>query len=191
MSEPTQTVDIQSDPELLALARAVLSGEQYRVEEVSDHGIPMLLAENYYFIVGVAAAPTIAQLVLAEGVAEDVLARRLGEADVGPKVWDAYLILLTQEGLSEGGEATRNLFRINYDTQAIRRIAHSGVGPTLAEVRHALTPFVVPIELDDPTIAGDAFKSFTDALIQRGISRELATRAVAAFRQGGRIDDLI
>jgi len=181
------TQGIRADAELLALARAVLVAEGYVVEDVAADGVPLLLAENRYFVLGVVTAATIAQIVVAEGWAEELLARRLGSADVGPKVWDAYLILLTQERLPEGGGATRELFDINYDTRGIRRIAHSGVFPRLADVRSALTPFVAPIELDDPSIATSAFESFIESLMARGIDREVAVRAVTAWRQGADI----
>jgi hypothetical protein len=180
---------IRADAELLALARAVLVDEGYVVEDASPDGVPLLLAENRYFVLGVVTAATIAQIVLAEGWAEDFLGGRLRTADVGPKVWDAYLILLTQERLPEGGDVTRELFDINYDTRGIRRIAHSGVFPRLADVRNALTPFVAPIELDDPTIAASALESFVESLVARGIDREVATRAVTAWRQGADIVD--
>jgi hypothetical protein len=178
---------IRADAELLALARAVLVDEGYVVEDVAADGVPLLLAENRYFVLGVVAAATIAQIVVAEGWAEEFLAGRLRSADVGPKVWDAYLILLTQERLPEGGDATRKLFEINYDTRGIRRIAHAGVFPRLTDVRNALTPFVAPIELDDPTIATSVFESFIESLVARGIDREVAVRAVTASRQGADI----
>jgi len=182
---------VRADAELLGLARAVLVDEGFSIEDVPDDGLPLLLAENRYFIVCVTTAATINQLILAEGRAEEVLVERLRAADVGPKVWDAYLILLTQERLAEGGPATRELFDINYDTRAIRRIVHSGVYPTLAEVRNALTPFVAPVELDDPTIATSPFESFIEALVGRGIDRDVAVRAVTAGRQGADIVDAI
>jgi len=189
MSDETQSVQV--DAELLGLARAVLESEGYSIEDVADDGLPLLLAENRFFIICVVTAATIGQLIVAEGRVEGALAERLQAADVGPKVWDAYLVLLTQERLPEGGGATRALFDINYDTRAIRRIAHSGVYPTMAEVRTALTPFVTPMELDDPTIAVDPFKPFIEALVGRGIDREVAVRAVTASRQGASVVDAL
>jgi hypothetical protein len=160
----TQPTPTRSDPDLFTLAREVLGEEGYVIQEVNETGLDVLLAENPYFIVAVATAPTIDELILAEGRGEEILQARLRGADVGPKVWDAYLVLLTQERLVDGGEATRQLFSINYDTRAIRRIAQSDVNPTLRDVRLALRPFVAPLELDDRTIAMDAFSTFVDAL---------------------------
>lgn len=187
MSDAVQS--IRADAELLALARAVLVDEGYAVEDVAEDGVPLILAENRYFVLGVVTAATIAQIVVAEGWAEEFLAARLRSADIGPKVWDAYLILLTQERLPEGSSATQELFEINYDTRGIRRIVHTDVFPRLADVRNALTPFVAPIELDDPAIGSSAFESFVESLVARGIDREVAVRAVTAFRQGADIVD--
>ncbi len=147
----------------LALARSILTDERYVVEAI-DGDIPLLLAENRYFVVGVAATSTIAQLLVAESVAEGMISSRLISSNPGPKRWDAYLILLTQERSPETGETTRDLFNINYDTAGLRRIAHTGVDATLAAVRNALTPFVSPIKLDDPSISIDAFTAFVEAL---------------------------
>ena len=181
---------VSSDRELLALSRSILHGENYTVEEVEDD-VSLLLAENPYFVVGVAATSTIAQLLLAESVAAGMITNRLAVSDAGPKRWDAYLILLTQERSPETSETTRELFNINYDTTGLRRIAHTGVDATLAAVRNALTPFVAPIELDDPSIAADPFTSFIEALGSRGVERDLAIRAVSAFRQGVNLGDVL
>jgi hypothetical protein len=189
MSDPSQ--NIRFDDELLALARTVLVDEDYVVEDVTADGVRLLLAENRYFVLAVVTAATVAQMVTAEGWAEEFLVGRLRSADIGPKLWDAYLILLTQERLPERGDATRDLFQINYDTRGVRRMAHSGVSPRLADVRNALTPFVAPIELDDPAIATSAFESFIESLVARGIDREVAVRAVTASRQGADIADTL
>lgn len=184
------TSPLSSDRELLALARSILAEADYAVEEVEGE-VSLLLAENPYFLVGVTAMSTITQLFVAESIAEGIISGRLGSSEPGPKRWDAYLILLTQERSPENSDLTRQLFDINYDTTVLRRIAHSGVGPTLTSVRHALTPFVAPIELDDPTIAKDAFTYFADALTSRGVDRDFADRAITAFRQGVRLGDVL
>lgn len=179
-----------SDRELLALARSVLTDEGYAVEELAGD-IWVLLAENPYFLVAVTATPTIAQLLAAEPLAESAISERLATTDPGPKRWDAYLILLTQERSPQSRQTTRDLFEINYDTNNLRRIAHAGVEPTLAAVRDALTPFVAPIELDDPSITRDPFDSMVAALAARGVDRDVANRAVAAFKQGVSLGDVL
>lgn len=187
MSDALQT---SFDRELLSLARAVLEGASYSVEHI-ESPISILLAENRYFFVGVVATSTIGQLLLAEDSAEAFLAERLSKSDPGPKLWDAYLILLTQERSPEDDVVTRQLFSINYDTVGMRRIAHSGVEPTLASVRNALTPFVPPIQLDDPTVTANPFLALVESLAERGIEREVAIRAIEAFRQGVNLGDVL
>jgi hypothetical protein len=189
MSDTTQGIRV--DIELLALARTVLDDEGYAVEDVTADGVRLVLAENRYFVLAVVATATIAQVVIAEGWAEEFLVGRLRSADIGPKLWDAYLVLLTQERLPERGDTTRDLFEINYDTRGVRRMARSGLFPRLADVRSALTPFVAPIELDDPTIATSPFESFIESLVARGVDREVAVRVVTASRQGADIADAL
>ncbi len=103
--EPTV---VDSDRELLALARSVLADEGYVVEQV-DGDVALLLAENRYFLVGVSATPTIAQLLLAEPLVQKSISDRLASSDPGPKRWDAYMILMTQERSPENPKTTRDL----------------------------------------------------------------------------------
>lgn len=178
------------DRDLLALGRSVLLDEGYAVEDVTGD-ISLLLAENPYFLIAVTATSTIAQLLTAQSLAEARMAERLAASDPGPKRWDAYLILLTQERSPENKQTTRDLFGINYDTSSLRRIAHAGVQATLVGVREALTPFVAPIELDDPSIVQDPFDAMLLALAARGVDRDLAGRAIAGFKQGVPLGDVL
>lgn len=181
---------VGSDDELRAVARSVLLQADYVVEDL--RGDPsLLLAENPYFLVAVCTTSTISQLLHVEPLAEEAILRRLEGANPGPKRWDAYLILLTQERLPENRQTTRGLFEINYDTSNLRRIAHTGVEATLAAVRQALIPFVAPIELDDPSLQLDPFGAMESALTAQGVERDTARRAVAAFTQGVPLGDVL
>ncbi len=182
-------LSVRSDDELLAFARIVLEGEDYEVVESDAGGFGFLLAENRYFIVAVATAPTIDQLLLAEGIVERSLRDQMAGGDLGSKKWDAYVILLTQERMPERRDATRDLFAINYNTSVVRRIAHSGVDNTLSSVRDALTPFVKPMPLHDPRLAEGAFESLERSLVANGIDDETARRAIEAFQQGAEFSD--
>lgn len=184
------TTSLTSDSELLYLAKAVLDGEGFAVEEHADESLNILLAENAWFVLAVTAVATIQDLEEAESRVEAILAARMNTADIGPKRWDAYLVLLTRERLLEGTDS-RGIFEINYDTRAIRRIARADVGASLADVRYALAPFVAPIELRDPMASRDALEMLVDALVSEGTDGDVAGRAVLAFRQGGVIDDAI
>lgn len=184
MSDANVSASLSSDDELLALARSVLIDEKYAVEEARAEDLAFVLAENAYFLVGVVATPTIAQLLLAEGLVEAALSDRLASSDAGPKIWDTYLVLLTQERSPETAFVTKGLFEINYDTARLRRIAHAGVDLTKEAVASALSPFVAPVELENPVVTENPFQSMIRVLATHGIERQLAQRAVDAFEQG-------
>lgn len=183
----TDITGFRSDADLAAIAKEVLAGEGFAHEAVEESGI--LLAENRYFILALAATPTIQELLSAEPIVENAVGERMKAANVGPKLWDAYVVLLTQERPSEEGSASLPLFGINYDTQGFRRIARAGVEPTIRGVRNALTPFVQPVRLEEAGLASDPFDSMVGALVRHGIDSEFALRSVEIFRQGGRIND--
>lgn len=187
----TTPPSFRSDPDLLAMAREVLASQGFVHEEVDETDGGILLAEDPYFIIGLAATPTIADLLSAEPVVEKTIGDRMQAVDVGPKRWDAYVVLLTQERPSDEGSATRPLFGINYDTRGFRRIARAGVEPTIRGVRNALTPFVQPVRLEEAGLASDPFDSMTEALVRHGVDSELAVRSVEVFQQGGRISDAV
>lgn len=179
-----------SDAELLLLARDVLRTAGFAVEEVA--GEPsLILAEDRYFVVAVAATPTIAQLLVAEGATELALTERLSQSDAGPKVWDAYVVLLTQERSVESDEASRALYEINYDTARMRRIAHVGVDASISGMREVLAPFVAPRALVDTSVSERPMGLLLQALLSHGVEQGLAARAVAAFDQGASLVDVL
>jgi hypothetical protein len=180
----------QSDDELLSIAAEVLADEGFVIERSTD-ALAMVLAENAYFVVGVVATATIQQLVENEANASERIAQRLASADSGSKVWDGYLVLLTQEVVSENSISTRELFDINYDTTRIRRIAHAGVEPTTASIGKALVSFLRPLELDDSTVTDDPLELLVNALTMHGVDRELGARAAAAFSEGVPLDNVL
>jgi len=181
---------ITSDRELLSLATSVLEGELFRVESL-DSNPTVLLAENQYFFVAVVATSTIEQLLIAESLVEAIVGEYLEAADPGPKRWDAYLVLLTQERAPEDDATTRQLFSINYDTSRMRRLARSGVELTLRAVRDSLNPFVSPILLENLAVSMDPLDAMVDELTNRGIDRDVAEKSVVAFRSGVRMGDVL
>lgn len=185
----SQQTSFRADVDLIALARTVLTDAGY-VHELAESG-DVLLAENAYAFVALTASPTISDLAIAETAVAALLQDRLAGADIGPKRWDAYLVLLSQETPHEQGEGVHWLFDINYDTRGFRRIARAGVEATIHSVRNALTPFVEPVRLEDAGLLGDSLDSLAAALTAHEIGREIATRAVDVFRQGGRLDDAL
>lgn len=180
----------RTDDGLLNITKAVLLDQGFHVEVVRGD-VDLILAENSYFIIGVCALNTIHELILAEPIALSTLALRAGSANLGPKKWDTYLVLLTQDKTGEDDAATRDLYAINYDTSRLRRIAHSGIDPTSAAVRHALAPFIEPASSTTDSTKSDALDSLLHALTSRGVSDELANRAISAFAQGAALDDVL
>ena len=178
------------DVDLHAIAQNVLDDAGFTTETLVDDG-GCLLAENEYSILGVVAVPTLVDLLNAEPVIGGLLQGRIDISDVGPKLWDAYVVLLTQERLADEGEGMLPLFGINYDTRGFRRIARTGVQPTIRAVRSALSPFVEPVRLREAGLAVDPLASLSEALVNNGVLGDLATRAVQVYREGGRLDDVL
>jgi hypothetical protein len=183
------TPPARSDDELLRVIETVLADQGFHVKIVRGR-IDLVLAENSYFVVAVAAMNTIDDLIHAEPVAFEALAQLVESATLGPKKWDTYLVLLTQEKSAENEDVTRDLYAINYDTSRLRRIAHTGVDPTPEAVSSALALFVEPSS-DTSASPADAFDSLLQALTFRGIDEELAHRAITAFEQGATLDDVL
>jgi hypothetical protein len=181
---------LRSDEELLSLARAVLIDNGFAVEMIHDR-VEMLLAENRYFVIGLIAPGTIRHLLAAESSAFEALERRLASSHAGPKKWDTYLVMLTQERPADDDDVTRGLFAINHDTSHMRRMAHTDVAPKRSSVLRALSAFIEPVSVDEADTKGDALLALTHALMARGIPAVLATRAVTVFAQGGALDDVL
>lgn len=180
----------RSDEELLSFTKTVLSEQGFQVETTGED-IELIFAENSYVVLAVAAMNTIRNLILAEPIVYEALSQRIESVALGPKKWDTYLVLLTQEKSAEDDAVTRDLYAINHDTSRVRRIAHTGVDPTLEAVRHALAPFIEPITLAPSAAHTDALKSLLQTLISHGVDEEFAQRAVTAFEQGATLDDVL
>lgn len=180
----------RSDRELLQLSEAVLTAQGFHVENIRD-GVDLLIAENRYFIIAVAAMNTISNLILAEPLALETLAKRIEAVALGSKKWDTYLVLLTQERSAEDDEVTRDIYSINYDTSRLRRIAHTGVDATREAVEHALAPFVEPATPVSPEASSGALELLLEALVAHGVDEEVAHRAIRAFEQGATLDDIL
>ncbi|WP_143445359.1 hypothetical protein [Janibacter indicus] len=185
-----ERTDAHSDGDLLNLAKAVLSEQGFHIESVNAN-VKLLLAENSYFVVAVAAMSTTRDLVLAESAAFNVLVDRIESVALGPKKWDTYLVLLTQENLAEDDDVTRDIYSINYDTSRLRRIAHTGVAATPKAVGHALAPFFEPASSAMSAAQDDALDELLKVLVARGVDHDLAHRSVAAFDQGASLDDIL
>ena len=181
----------RTDPDVFAIAQRILPEAGY-VTEVDAYGNEsILLAENAYSIIGLAATATINDLYMAEPLVEALLQTRIDRVEIGTKLWDAYIVLLTREIAGETAMSLGHLFSINYDTRGYRRLARIGVEPTIRGVRNALTPFVAPVELEDVSLLEDPLTAMSEALISHGVDESLTRRAIEIFQQGGDLGDVI
>lgn len=181
---------MNADVDLLAVVEDVLQGQGFLVAALPG-SVPLVLAESPYFLIAVGALHTIGDLISSQGLAETSLLERLDAETIGPKKWDIYLVLLTRESSPEDDVTTRDLYAINYDTSRLRRIAHTGVVATKDSVAHALAPFLAPVETATVETVEAPFAALLSALIGRGVERQLAERAIAAFEQGASLDDVL
>ncbi len=187
----TEARGFRTDEHLFALARTVLSDAGFTQKEVALHNAAVLLAENAYCIVALATTPTVDDLIAAEPQVEALLHSNVEREGIGPKLWDAYVVLLTQERPSDQRDGLRPLFKINYDTRGFRRMARAGVEPTIRGVRNALTPFVEPVRLEDTGLATPPLVALVAALITHGVNESVAGRAIEIYKQGGRLGDAL
>lgn len=177
------------DQELLKVGSSILKANGFSLEYVSD-GMDAVFAEDRNFVVIMVATSTIRDLIEAEHIALRMLGDRMHSVDLGPKVWDTYLVLLTQDRSSDDPNLMRQLFSINYDTSKVRRMAHVGVELAPESLRIVLAPFIEPTISESIIVDINPLLSLSDALISRGIAAEVAQRVVGAFEQGASLDDI-
>ena len=187
----TDSGGFRTDTELFGLATSLFDEAGFAQEEIALPEGRVLLSENPYSIVALAATQTLRDLVAAEPHVAALLRERLRGVDVGPRLWDTYLVLLTQERPSDEGAGLEPLFGFAYDTRGSRRIARVDVEPTMHGVRRALTAFVAPPRLTSAGLETAPFEALARALVSRGVDSATASRAVAAYRQGGRLEDVL
>ena len=73
------TPSARSDDELLQVTRTVLADQGFHVETMSG-SIDLVLAENSYFVIAVAAMNTIGELIQAEPVAFEALTQLMSRS---------------------------------------------------------------------------------------------------------------
>lgn len=183
------TSAIFSESPLLRDAEAILgdAGFETRHEAIPEAASPWLLAENEFFVIAVVAAATLAEARRIEAFAAAELLRRVSSLDVGGKRWDAYLVILCEELVSDP-DATRQLVALQYDMRGVRRLVATGVtdrGPVV----EALRPFL-PLPPPMPGGLSDAFSALVDQLVLNGVEREKADRYVSVFAETGGLDEV-
>lgn len=176
---------------LLRLIEEVLRAEDYEVVTVGgdQDALPMVLAENNYFMAAATAVATLSDLALAEPHLVSRLTEATASDAAGPKRWDAYAVLLTQQEPSGDDNDAKRLFELAYDTAGARRIVQAGVRLDVQSVRRAVVPFVEPPDLVSQELVTEPLDQLRDELVRMGSPVELVDRALDIYRARGSIPD--
>jgi hypothetical protein len=176
----TDSDEIASDDELLAIADTVLTSDGYATSSASVGGFPTLLAEDEDNVLIVAALITVRDVLRIEPDISKALTNRLGSVELGPKKWDGYVVLLTaQPGQSD---TTDDLFHLTYNLLQIRRIVRVGVSPTIAGVERALRALLRLPKAADSLGVDDPLSAMQSRLVADGLDPVAVDEAVTAFR---------
>jgi hypothetical protein len=173
------------DP-LLQIAAALLDKAEFATAklELSVGGHELLLAENPYFIVAVAVSPSISGLRAIDDVASVELARRVAAADIGPKQWDAYLVLLTTQRAATSADDVASLAALAHDTRAVRRLVLTDVQPGTDSLARALRPFLPLRSAPSSSEAtADSLSLLREELVTQGLDPTSIGTALRLFRE--------
>jgi hypothetical protein len=156
---------------LLSEARRLLEGAGFTVAEANLQmiDVPWLLAENGLFALGIVAGTSLDDLIVLEAHAFSALTDRMAIA--GAKRWDFYLVMLAREDFEERG--SREVRRMQYDTNMLRRVVNLGVNSDSESVRRALRPFF-PLPSPSQQFLGSVWGDLVDELVLQGIEPALA-----------------
>lgn len=171
-----------TDTQLLTIARRVLNHYGFRVEERHLEDLERagwLLAENEYFLLGVAAGETFDDLAFLEGYVARELGDLIGQTDLGAKRWDSYVVLLASSGGDQRGRP--DVVRLEYNTRSLRRIVALGTPAHEESVASALATFLPLPELLDEGLPSP-FDQLVDHLVVNGVPVEEAQSAVTTYR---------
>ncbi len=179
------------EPARIVLEQAGFNTEAMDVplEEIDGNPLTLLLAQNAYFIVAVAAGATVDELVGHQEAAVLELTRRAEHSSLGAKQWDLYLVLLASQSPAEG-KASSELVSLRHNTRLVRRLAQAGVQPTIDDLRRVLRTFLPLPEVSEANVLVDALVLLEQQLVAHGVSEELAGRAIAAFRETGSLSSV-
>ena len=170
---------------LLASAAELLAGSGYRPlsAELASHwqSSNSRLFEDPYSLVAVVAYDTWRELFErwpdAQASLVEMMSMRLAKAE--PKSWDAYLVLLTPAFADAPG--AREMHAIRYDTTRVRKLIATGEElQTLEDVQRTILP-LLPVLAASVERPRDVLDLLIDALANRGVDRDDASRLVSAY----------
>lgn len=173
--------------ELLTEAGRILNEQGFSVAsevlEVIDRH--WLLAENDLFILAIVPGSNLDDLCGVESYATAELLARIESKNAGSKRWDAYLVLMAQQGVDT--DSAQQLMDLEYDTRGVRRLIATKTRPTPDNVRRALQAFMPLTRLVVGPDA-DAFEALEEQLRIHGVEADEARDMVAAFRSRGDLE---
>lgn len=179
-------MNVGGEQRLLELAAGTLSEAGFATRHDELASVRVLIAENPFFIVVIAAADSVDAMVAVDAAVSMDLASAVTHAEVAAKQWDIYLVLLATAHISS--DQTDLLYRVAYNTHYLRRLVRTNVPPTPEGVRNALLAF---LPLPPPGgQAGQPMKALEDlheAVLTHGVEPDFATRAFRTFESSGEI----
>jgi hypothetical protein len=170
---------------LLAAVSDLLVSSGFRAVSIESSGewgsSHVRLFEDPYSLAAIVVYDTWKELLNrwpdAQAAAVDIVSTRVAKSE--PKSWDVYLVLLTPAFADV--IAAREVNAIRYDTTRVRKLILTGDElRTLDDVRRTILPLlpVNPVALAPPK---DVLIQLVDALANRGIDRDDASKVVTAF----------
>lgn len=159
-------------------AASLLSESGFRVAaENLGQGADVLMAENRYAVAMIVEAKSWRERPRLDEL-QTTFANWAAKREAGPRMWDLYLVLLLQDVL--GDEDLVEAERFAGDLQLVRKIVRAGLPADRKSVADALAS-LLPLEVPDRTRLPEPLADLEEQLVQRGLSAELARRAVAGF----------
>jgi hypothetical protein len=180
---------IEPDQVLLAEADVLLRAAGFATaQQVSGAAqIPWLLAEDPFFILGVAAGRTIGDVYNLEALIAADFGALIAEGQVGAKRWDAHLVLVASDEAPSG--STAQAMSLQYDLRALRRIVAHGLAANPECLQQTLAPFL-PLPEGNTTLDSTPMRELREELVVNGVGESDAEMAIAAFQQDGDLDAL-
>lgn len=168
---------------LLPLAALMLRSHDYTTRSaVVDRDIPLLLAENDYFALGVTEFQSPRELPTVAESAAAALASYVSDS-AGAKRWDFYLVLLSQASLAESA-MPEAVTTIVYNTTLFRRVVKWNLEPSEESVARALRSFL-PLTAAQAGVAANPLERLRDRLPTYGLSEAMTAQTIEQFRASG------
>jgi len=172
-------IDTPATP-ALSVAAVLLRSYGFSTRHISSKsGIPILLAENPLFALGVVEFESQGQLPTVEADAASELTDLLARAEGGPKQWDAYLVLLSRDGGSPDSLPSA-VTSILHDTRYLRRLVRWDVQPDEESLHDALRIFL-PLPSSTAAQIAAPLQLLIEQLPAHGVPHELARSAAAEW----------